>query len=126
MSPRSYNCSAITNLSFLEKVRVLLNLGIQFPDNKGSPFFSKGESLQVLGSNSRAIKALSFCIKDSMGPRICQGELKDFSGHSFKIRENLCLEKYFLFIFKKNYRHSLCSIGNHMGRQKKGIGTPAC
>jgi len=103
LSPRSYNCSAITNLSFLEKVRVLANLRIQYPNVQGSPFFSKAESLQVLGSNSRAIKALSFYIKDSMGPRICQGEIESSSGYSFKIREKLYLEKYFLFIFKKNY-----------------------
>ena len=55
MFPRSSNCSAITNLSF--------------------PI--KAESLQVHGSDSRAIKALSFYIKDSMGERICQAKANE-------------------------------------------------
>ena len=85
LSPRSYNCSAITNLSFLEKARVLSNLGIQFPDNKGSSVFSKPESLQSHGSNTRATKALSFCTKDSMVVGICQAKKIKCKNHMYKI-----------------------------------------
>jgi len=35
--PRRYNTRAITNLSFLEKARVLASPQVQFPSNQGSP-----------------------------------------------------------------------------------------
>ena len=63
LSPRSSNCSAITNLSF--------------------PI--KAESLQSHGSNTRTTKALSFCTKDSMVVGICQAKKIKSKNHMYKL-----------------------------------------